>query len=379
MGGGENVTIRLANEMARRGWKVSVAYFADNVRDEMPFVDERIRPFRIRDVDCDEFHASPGDSGKARDALVSYVKGNGIEVVVDQWWPVEYIRGVRDECGVKVVKCLHTAFYRLPTDDPDPLRKLAKAVLKPWYARRTRQAAIREVVSYLPYVDKYVFLSPRFREEFQDMAGFIDTGGLLAAIPNPATFDTCFNMDDYPGKEKTVLLVSRMEEPQKKITRALRAWRLVEADGRLAEWRFVLVGEGRDLPAYKRMAGRYGLKHVSFEGYRQPLPYYRKSRVFMMTSDFEGFPMTLVESQQNAVVPVVMDSFLSLHDIVEDGVNGLIVKNGDVAGFAAALKSLMLDGALCRRLAEKGLETCRRFGVSEVVDQWERLIGQPNR
>ena len=94
-----------------------------------------------------------------------------------------------------------------------------------------------------------------------------------------------------------------------------------------------------------------------------------------MTSDFEGFAMTLVESQQNAVVPVVMDSFLSLHDIVEDNVNGLIVKNKNVEGFAMALKRLMLDDMLCRRLAGKGLETCKRFSVSRVVDQWERLIG----
>ncbi len=374
-GGGETVTIRLANEMVKRGWRVSVAYFLDNTKDALPFIDERIETIKIQDVDCNEFHANLNDSEKARRALMNYINENGIEVVINQWWPVEYIRGVKDACGVKMIKCLHTAFYRLPIDDPNPLRKFVKAMLKPWYVRRTRNLAILEVVSYLPYVDKYVFLSPRFQKDFQDTAGFIDTRNLLGAIPNPTVFDDSFKMDEYSKKEKTVLLVGRMEEAQKKITRAIKVWKLIEEDEKLSEWRFVLVGEGRDLPMYKQMVKKYGLERIVFEGYQQPLPYYEKSRIFLMTSDFEGFAMTLVESQQNAVVPVVMDSFLSLHDIVEDNVNGLIVKNKNVEGFAMALKRLMLDDMLCRRLAGKGLETCKRFSVSRVVDQWERLIG----
>lgn len=373
-GGGETVTICLANEMAKRGWQVSVAYFLDHSKDVLPFIDGRIETVKIHDVDCDEFHANLNDSEKARRALMNYINENGIEVVINQWWPVEYIKGVREACGMKMVKCLHTAFYRLPIDDPNPLRKLVKTVLKPWYVGRTRQLAIREVVSFLPYVDKYVFLSPRFQKDFQDTAGFIDTRNLLGAIPNPTVFDTSFNMDEYPKKEKTVLLVGRMEDSQKKITRAIKVWRLIEADERLSEWKFVLVGEGRDLPMYMRMVKKYGLRRVFFEGYRQPRPYYEKSRIFLMTSDFEGFGMTLVESQQNAVVPIVMDSFLSLHDIVEDKVNGLIVGDKDVKGFAVALKSLMLDDVLCRRLAEKGVETCRRFSVAKVVDRWEQLL-----
>lgn len=369
------MTICLANEMVKRGWKVSVAYFLDNTKDALPFIDERIETVKIHDVDCDEFHANLCDAEKAKDALVGWINENCIDVVINQWWPVEYIRGVKDACGVKMIKCMHTAFYRLPIDDPNLLRRFVKTMLKPWYEGRTRQLAIREVVSFLPYVDKYVFLSTRFQKDFQDTAGFIDTRNLLGAIPNPTVFDDSFKMDEYSKKEKTVLLVGRMEEAQKKITRAIKVWKLIEEDEKLSEWRFVLVGEGRDLPMYKQMVKKYGLERIVFEGYQQPLHYYEKSRIFLMTSDFEGFGMTLVESQQNAVVPVVMDSFLSLHDIVEDKVNGLIVENKDVEGFAVALKSLMLDDKLCRRLAEKGLETCQRFSVPKVVDRWEQLLG----
>lgn len=373
-GGGETVTICLANEMVRRGWNVTVVYFKDNTRNELPYIDERIKSYRIEGVDCDEFHANEKDAGRVVKTLVEYINKNVIDVVINQWWPISYTKGIKDACNVKIIKCLHTAFYRLPIDDPNPLRKLVKKVVKPWYVRRTRQLAVQEVMSYLPYVDKYVFLSPRFQRDFQGTAGFTDAENVLASVPNPTVFDSSFDMNEYSEKEKTVLLVGRMVDPPKKITRAIEVWRNIEADERFREWKFVLVGDGPDLPMYKRLSAKYGLKRIFFAGYQKPGAYYKKSRIFLMTSDFEGFGMTLIESHQNAVVPVVMDSFLSLHDIVEDKVNGLIVKNKDIVGFTNALKQLMADEKQCRQLAAKGLETCQRFQVARIVDRWEQLI-----
>lgn len=378
-GGGETVTICLANEMVRRGYNCTVAYFKDNVRSALPHIDERIKTCKIDGIDCDEFHANDDDSEKVIKYLVECVEKDAIDIIINQWWPVSYIRGVKDSCNVKVIKCLHTAFYRLPIDDPNPLRRLVKKAVKPWYVKRTKQLAIQAVMSYLPYVDKYVFLSPRFQKDFQETAGFVVPGNILASIPNPTVFSCSFDMDNYSKKEKIVLLVGRMVDPPKKITRAIEVWRNIEADERYREWKFVLVGDGPDLPMYKRMSVKYGLKRIFFAGYQIPDSYYKRSRIFLMTSDFEGFGMTLVESHQNAVVPIVMDSFLSLHDIVEDNVNGLIVRNHDIAGYTNALKQLMADEKLCRQLAEKGLETCQRFQVARVVDQWEQLICGLNR
>jgi len=95
-----------------------------------------------------------------------------------------------------------------------------------------------------------------------------------------------------------------------------------------------------------------------------------------MTSAFEGWGMTLVESQQNGCVPVVMDSFAALHEIIENGVNGVIVPNNDITGFADALERLMLDGEYRRRLAVGGLESCKRFSIDNVIAQWEALFAE---
>jgi glycosyltransferase involved in cell wall biosynthesis len=64
-----------------------------------------------------------------------------------------------------------------------------------------------------------------------------------------------------------------------------------------------------------------GLKRVNFEGYRNPQPFYKRASIFVMTSANEGFPMTLIEAQQNGCVPVVMNSFSALREIIQNNIN----------------------------------------------------------
>lgn len=68
---------------------------------------------------------------------------------------------------------------------------------------------------------------------------------------------------------------------------------------------------------------RLVLKNVLFEGRQNPLSYYRRAAVFLMTSLFEGFGVTLTEAQQMGVVPMAMDSFEAVHDIINHRVSGI--------------------------------------------------------
>ena len=95
-----------------------------------------------------------------------------------------------------------------------------------------------------------------------------------------------------------------------------------------------------------------------------------------MTSAFEGFGMTLVEAQQYGVVPMAMDSYLSLHDIVENGINGIIIENDNIEEYVSKLKKLMSNETERRSMAYAGLDSCKRFSVKAIVDHWEKLFNQ---
>lgn len=374
-GGGETVTICLANEMVRRGWQVTVAYFKDTTREQMPFIDSRIKTLHVEDIDCDEFMQAKADSDKAQDAAIEYIKKNNVDVVINQWWLPYYISRLKKETKAKVISCLHQAFFT-PILDEKGIKGYSKRLFRPIYESWKKRDKVRDVMSYLPYVDRYVFLSPHFQHQFESFAHYVNYEGKLDAIPNPTVYNSIITEEKFRKKENIVLLVGRMLEGQKRITRALRIWELVQQSDVAKSWRFVIVGDGPDLPMYKQIAADLKLERISFEGYQQPLPYYEKSRIFLMTSQFEGFGMTLVESQQQGVVPMVMDSFLSLHDIVKSGINGIIVPNRDEQAFATALIGLMGDKPRLDAIAHRGMETCQEFSVSKVVDRWEKLINE---
>lgn len=98
----------------------------------------------------------------------------------------------------------------------------------------------------------------------------------------------------------------------------------------------------------------------------------------LMTSAYEGFPMTLLEAQQNGVVPIVMDTFSSIHDIVTDGVNGIITPTV-IFDFVKALDSLMKDNMTLSKMAIAGMNSCDKYHISIICDKWEKIFTELKR
>jgi glycosyltransferase involved in cell wall biosynthesis len=95
-----------------------------------------------------------------------------------------------------------------------------------------------------------------------------------------------------------------------------------------------------------------------------------------MTSVNEGWGMTLLEAQQNGCVPVVMDSYSSLHEIITNNINGLIANNNDITDFISKLNLLTKNDDLRMSLARAGLESCKRFTADRIIQDWEALFSE---
>lgn len=218
------------------------------------------------------------------------------------------------------------------------------------------------------YADRIVLLSQNYIPEYRAISGGDEVS--FAAIPNMLPFKE----DTKPSeaKSKTVLLVSRMEERQKRIKLAMRIWNKTSHDG----WQLKIVGNGVDLDYYKRLAQRWHVQDISFEGQQDSMPYYQEAQIFMMTSSCEGLPMTILESQQCGCVPIVFDTFSSLSDVVTDNRNGFIIPEGDENMYVERLTQLMHNEQLRKQMVTNGFIDKQRFAPQKVAEQWNNLFNE---
>lgn len=371
-GGGETVTICLANEMVKRGHQVTVVYFKEKVKADLPFIDERIRTIQIPGVRCSEKGYSLLQAKYVRNEIEQIIEKFDIEFVINQWWPVCYVKSIRMNTKAKLIKCHHTAVYWWNPPEKWNMKDTMKRFFGP-ISRRMKRKLLKKVDNYLPYCDKFVFLSQGFMEQYKQIRNYKDPEHKLDFIYNPLTFCNFLPKEELANKEKEVLFVGRLIDT-KKVDRILNAWKLIQDSEELNGWRLTILGDGLLKFKLKKMAEDLQLKHYSFDGYQAPLGYYKRASIFVLTSANEGWPMALMEAQMNGCVPIVMDSFLSVHDIIDQNVNGIIIPNMDVEEYSKQLLALIKDRDKREEMASSAIEGTKKYVVERIVDRWEQLL-----
>lgn len=380
-GGTERITCTLSEEFTRRGYNCFLAY-------------ERPCDLPLAESFAGKLQYAPG---REASQLEEFLKQNQIDVIISNLVDIHYkyrllplVRKLSLECGAKVVACLHAmpgeeisgnsvrcSIYRMMHGGglggnlkDIILRCTPKSWLETLFRRKLRN---RYRVLY-DNADKVVLLSALFYDDFARL-GEMRIDDRFAAIGNALSFDEFLPEEAIPLKQKEVMMLSRMDEKSKRISAALGIWKAVNDSGTHEDWKLTIVGGGRDLPYFKRMAERMNLRHISFEGRQEDtLPYYRRSSIFMMTSNYEGWGITLTEAQQMGVVPIAYRSYASLPEIISDGENGLTVPDGDKAAYAARLMWLMDHPAERDAMAAEAIKSSHRFTREAVGERWVRLF-----
>jgi len=253
------------------------------------------------------------------------------------------------------------------------IKSLVKIITYPIYKPYMDNLFRRLYKTAYDYCDKIVLLSSDYEKDYCRFGNIKDTRK-FTSIPNAISFDDFLDYSDIEKKQNTVLIVSRFDEVQKRISQALRIWKLIENDEDLTNWNLKLVGFGESESDYKKLVKLLNLKRVSFEGRQNPINYYKDSFLFMMTSLFEGWPMTLNESLQFGCIPIVYDTCASFHEIIIQGENGFLINDGNEQMFYKTMKTLMIDKDKRKTMSIKAIDSSKRFTLEKIVSQWEKLL-----
>jgi len=196
----------------------------------------------------------------------------------------------------------------------------------------------------------------------------------ITVIPNARTFTF---PEPAPLSSRKVVALGRYSR-QKGLDMLLEAWRLVcDKVGRDAlGWQLHLVGDGEMRPSLERQVEEYGIGSTVFlDGWTDDVEaLYMDTSVIALSSRYEGLPMVLLESQSAGVPSVCFECKCGPKDVIEDGVNGLLVPEGDVPRFAQSLLRLMEDPDLLREMGLRAYRMSGRWSEEAVMEKWKELF-----
>jgi glycosyltransferase involved in cell wall biosynthesis len=140
-------------------------------------------------------------------------------------------------------------------------------------------------------------------------------------------------------------------------------------------WRLAIAGRGEEESRLRACAPSAGIgARVHLLGFRDDVQdILAAGDLFVMPSLSEGLPLALVEAMSFGL-PVVVSGVGGIPEVVTDGVDGLLVPPSDSTALAAALRTLLGDPALRRRLGTAArARALRDYAITTMADRYERL------
>lgn len=132
--------------------------------------------------------------------------------------------------------------------------------------------------------------------------------------------------------------------------------------------KLVLVGAGELEEELKKQAFESGIKDaVVFAGFQSNIhDYIAASDLMLVPSSAEGFGVVILESWHNKV-PVIAFDVPAPNEIIDDGVNGFLIKPFDTNQLKEKIEALLDQPQFCRQLGEKGFAKLQQTFTMEVM------------
>lgn len=373
----QRITAVLARAFTARGWNCYGAYFEKSQSTEKTLFIEKIK-LDFTDASSRELNA--------------FIQKHRIErVIVQECWPLKKLaivhRALKSNSNCQLFYCYHSKpgkefvppslpieYFRLihTSNKLKSLKKLLVALLPGPLYNHLVQKTVRCNYSFIHQAsDKIVLLSASYIPAFLQLAGLKDTETTkFISIGNSLSFPESLQPLSYENKQKEVLIVGRLSDREKRISMALKIWQLIEQTQRFPDWRLKIIGSGPDEKYYHHLVRKLNLQQIDFEGKQNPVPYYQRASILLMTSSYEGFGMVLTEAQQMGVVPIAFNSYSAIQDIIQNQKNGVLIPDRNIQEFSRQLMELMNSPQERVRMVSNAQKECRQFSEENIIQKW---------
>jgi len=227
-------------------------------------------------------------------------------------------------------------------------------------------------------VDRLVALSENMRKEIANLLGEKVLRKTFV-ISNPVSTDVRESLCS-PGSKRFVY-VGRLSS-EKRADRILKAFSRVDN----IDWELLIVGDGPEKGNLYDLAQSLGInERIIWAGWQSDPWRYVKSvggaEALLLTSDYEGFGLVMVEAMANGIPCVAVDCSTGPGDIIQNGINGVLIpftSDEQIVKDLSQVLKQFLDGKLMFD-EDKIKASVVEHDPSMVVEKWIKLIEQYNR
>lgn len=221
----------------------------------------------------------------------------------------------------------------------------------------------REEEKWVRNFDKFVVLTQEDKRYWGSLSNIEVIPNALSKIP-----ETTSKLD-----KKNVVAIGRYNS-QKGFDRLIDIWSVIHPE--FPDWHLNIVGDG-ELKDELRM--QIDELHLS-ENIHLTTPskdveqIYLNSSILALTSRYEGLPMVLLEAQSYGLPIVAYDCKCGPLDVITDGKDGFIIRDGNKTDFTVKLKQLMQSKDLREQMGKNAKAASFRFEEEKIMNKWINLF-----
>lgn len=223
-------------------------------------------------------------------------------------------------------------------------------------------------ISY-PKLDAIVCLNADEKKLFEQL------NSNTAVIPNFINV----NPQPQPKPQPLLLTIARLA-PVKGINLLLETAAIVLKHH--PEWRWKIIGDGEmknDVLSFIESKGLSNRLILQPPVDHKVEDEYKQAAIYVMTSEHECFPMTLLEAMSAGTPCIAVDCETGPRHIIRNHEDGLLIKERDAQNLAAAISSLMTDEQRRIQMGEKAFEDIQRFSSERIYQLWQDVLTPDSR
>lgn len=359
-GGMERVLANKANWLVAHGHEVIIV--TTDQRGESPYfpLDARIKCYDLA-INYEENNGKsflnklihyPFKQWKHKARLTALLKELRPDIVISMFCnDASFIPSIKD--GSKKILEIHFSRFKRLQYGRKGLWRLAD-----WWRYKTDARVVSRF-------DKFVVLTHEDKEYWGNLRN-------MCVIPNARTFEV-----NQPAtlEAKKVVAVGRLNH-QKGFDRLIDAWSIV--DNVVSGWKLQIVGDGELREQLQYNIRELGLSNQINIGRAEKdmMSVYKDASILAMSSRYEGLPMVLLEAQAAGLPIVSFDCKCGPKDVIENGVDGFLVEDGDIEQLAQKLVVLMQDANLRKQMGSAAYAHSDRYSEERIMKQWTDLFDE---